>query len=159
MSWPTDPKRLQVVDRIVEVLKNVGAGASYFYTARDVTKRLVHWREVTEFPTYSVFIDSGGTLKDGLGRWKSSEFHVNVKGIVDDEGEGSVAKVIRCIRDVRYAIETDMRSTATGSLGNLCAALFIEEEAETDNGYLSIEGRGFFDQRIKVVIAGTIDTL
>jgi hypothetical protein len=158
MSIPAETKRVQVIDRIVEVLGEVGSGASYFKTPASVSKRYTHWKEVLSGPAYSVSLDSGGKITDGTNHQRTEEFYVNVKGVVLDEYD-AVTEIAHCLRDVRYAIDQDMQSTASGSLGNLCAALFFDEGAETDNGYLSLEGQGQFEQRIRIVITGTIGTL
>jgi hypothetical protein len=158
MSWPTDPKKAQVLERIITVLKSIATGSTYFYTPASVEKRYTHFKEVTEGPAYSVHLDTGGRLTDGLGEWKTEEFYVNVKGTVLDEQDAATA-IARSLRDIRYAINQDMKSSATGSLASICSHLFIEDGAETDNGYLSLEGKGYFEQRIRIIVSGTIDQL
>jgi hypothetical protein len=158
MAWPTETKRVSVVDRVVTVLKAIREGATYFYSPAAVSKRYTHWKEVVKAPDYSVSLDSGGKMEAGLNGWWTEEFYINVKGVVVDDTD-AVSVIARCLRDVRLAIETDMASTATGSLGSLCSALFFDDGAETDNGYLSLEGKGQFEQRIRIVISGTIGTL
>ena len=154
MAPATNPLRLQVIDRVVTVLKAIAEGTSYWYTPCEVVKRFVHWTEAKGFPTYMVFTDSGGKLEAGTPNFFSEEFNVNVKGIVKDHVD-TVTKVERCLRDIRKAINDDTRpSTGAGSLGALGALVFIEEGATTDNGYLSLEGFGFFEQRIRIVISG-----
>lgn len=158
MAIPAETKRVQIVDRVVEVLAAISGGSTYFYTPAAVEKRMAHWKEITAGPHYSVSLDSGGRLTNWLNGWVEEEFYIGVKGVVTSDHD-VVTTIARCLRDVRYALATDMASTATGSLGSLCAAMFVEDGAETDNGYLSLEGKGFFEQRIKIVIAGTIETL
>jgi hypothetical protein len=153
MSTPNDPLRLDVIDRVVEVLEGITSGASYFYTPAAVSKRFIHWAEVKGTPVYMVSADSGGTISYAAPDLISEEFYINVKGIVQDK-EDVVAALERALRDVRVAILADTEPTAgSGSLGELGALVFFDEPPTTDNGYLSAEGLGFFEQRIRIHIA------
>jgi hypothetical protein len=158
MSWPAETKRVLVIDRIVDVLKAIREGASYFYTPASVEKRYTHWKEVTRGPAYSVAVDSGGKLTYGLNGYVTEELYINVKGVVLEERD-AVTAIARCIRDARTAIDADMASAAAGSLGSLCKGLFFDEPPDTDNGYLSLEGKAQFEQRVRIVISGQIGTL
>lgn len=153
MPTPADPKRLQVIDRIVTVLAAITAGATYFYTPAQVIKRYLDPEEVKDFPTYSVSYDSGGRLENSGEDLYDEDFYINVKGYVQDY-EDTVTKMERALRDIRRAINEDSKSGAAGSLGVLAVETRIEDGAETDNGYYSLAGLGFFEQRIRVKIAG-----
>lgn len=159
MSAPAIPKRLQVIDRIVEVLKGIETGSVYFYTPGSVNKRFTHWAECKAFPTYSVSAASGGEVALSGAAGDDSEytedFFVSVKGIIKDS-EDTTTKIELCLSDVRKAIDADSRSGAVGSLGVLAVETRIEASAETDDGYLAVEGYGFFDQRVRVSIAGAM---
>lgn len=159
MPSPTDPKRLQVIDRIVTVLTAITAGANYFYTPYAVQKRFVHWAEAAGFPLYMVFSATGGKVElGGAPDLYDEDFLVSIKGYVQDSTD-TVSKMERAIRDIRKAINDDSKSGAAGSLGAMCVEVAIEEPPETDNGYLSLEGFGFFDQRIRIKIAGDFGEL
>ena len=67
--------------------------------------------------------------------------------VQDNNAPGT--KIIRAVRDIRKAIDIDSRLGTAGALGAIAVAVTIEEPPETDNGYLSLEGFGFFDQRIR----------
>jgi len=154
MAPATNPKRLQVIDRIVTVLKAIVTGDNYFYTPYDVTKRFVHWAEAKGFPLYMVHSASGGTIVYAGEQQYDESFYVSVKGIVQDQND-TISKLEKAIRDIRKAINDDSESTAAGSLGTLCVQVRIDEPPETDNGYLQLEGGfGFFDQRIHIQITG-----
>lgn len=159
MATPTTPLRLQVINRIVAVLQAIAAGATYFYTAGAVTKRLMHLDECKAFPTYMVFTAPGGTVELSGAAGDESEytedFFVSVKGIVKDSVD-TVTRLENGIADIRKAIDADSRSGAAGSLGVLAVETRIETAPETDDGYLSLEGFGFFDQKIRVSIAGVM---
>jgi hypothetical protein len=159
MTAPAAPLRLQVIDRIVEVLKGIVSGDTFFYTPGSVNKRFTHWAECKSFPTYSVSAASGGTVVLSGAAGDDSEytedFFVSVKGVVKDSVD-TVTKVERCLADVRKAIDADSRSGVAGTLGVLAVETRIEESPETDDGYLSLEGFGFFDQKVRVSIAGAI---
>jgi hypothetical protein len=156
---PAVPLRLQVIDRIVAVLQAITTGATYFYTPGAVVKRFVHWTECKAFPTYMVFTGSGGTVELSGAAGDDSEytedFFVSVKGIVKDSVD-TVTRLENAIADIRKAIDADSRSGAAGTLGALAVETRIETSPETDDGYLSLEGMGFFDQKIRISIAGVI---
>jgi hypothetical protein len=160
MSNPSaNPLRLQVIDRIVAVLEAITAGASYWYTPGQVEKRFVHWTEAKDFPCYSVSDASGGTMElAGIPYNYDETFFVSIKGIVQDT-EDTVTKLNRALRDVRAAIQADNISTAAGSLGLLAVDCRFEAPPDTDDGYLSLEGFGFFDQRLKITVSGTFAEL
>jgi len=159
MTTPAVPLRLQIINRIVDVLQGITTGATYFYTPGDVAKRFIHWSEAKSFPTYMVFSAPGGTVELSGAAGDDSEytedFFVSVKGIVKDSTD-TVTKLERCIADVRKAIDADSRSGAAGTLGVLAVQTRIEDSPETDDGYLSLEGFGFFDQKVRISIAGVM---
>jgi hypothetical protein len=159
MGAPTNPLRLQVIDRVVAVLAAIVAGSNYFFTPFEVVKRFKHWNECHGFPTYMVFTDSGGAVElSGVPDLYTENFYVNVKGYVQDNSD-TVTKLEQAIRDIRKAIDVDSKSAAAGSLGALADEVRIEKSPDTDNGYLSLEGFGFFDQQIRVMIEGTYGEL
>jgi hypothetical protein len=150
MTTPANPLRLQIIDRIVAVLKAIAAGAEYFYTPK-VEKRFVHWAEAKYFPTYMVFPGSGGHIEIESTQNYDEDMIVSIKGIVKDSVDpGSVIE--KCLCDIRRAIDIDSRSGAVGTLGALAVETAFEEGPTTDDGYLSLEGFGFFDQPLRVKI-------
>jgi hypothetical protein len=150
---PTDPLRLQVVDRFVEVLEAIAPEDGYFFHAGEVTKKFSHWEDCQAFPSYSVFTDSGGSLEDHSSFRYGETFHINVKGYVKDDAD-TVTLLEQCLSDIRLAVMADTKAAAgAGSLGALGAIVRIEEGATTDNGYLSIEGYGFFEQKFTIEIS------
>jgi len=156
---PTNPLRLQVQDRIAVVLLSIVAGNDYFYTPHKVLRRFILPIEATGFPTYSVHPDSGGTIDlSGAPDLYDEVFYVSVKGYVQDTLNPG-AKLEKSIRDVRKAINEDSKSGTVGSLGNLCVQVTFEKSPETDDGYLSLEGFGYFDQQVRVQIAGDFGEL
>lgn len=159
MPSPADPKRLQVIDRIVAVLAAIIAGADYFYTPYSAHKGFVHWSATQGFPFYMVMPITGGKVElSGAPDLYDEDFIISIKGCVQDNTD-SVTKMERAIRDVRKAINDDSKLGTAGSLGNLCVEVAIEETAHPDDGYLSLEGYGFFDQKIRVKIAGDFGEL
>ena len=151
----TEPLRLQILERIIEVLEAVRPGDDYYYKAGEVTMKFSHWEDCRAFPSYSVFLDSGGELEDHSSFHAGEVFYINVKGYVKDDKD-TVTPLTRCIEDVRRAILNDTKPEAgTGSLGTLGALVFVTEQATTDNGYLSLDGYGFFEQRFKIEITNT----
>lgn len=161
MAPSTSPLSQQVIERIVTVLAAIRTGSSFYYTAFDVIKRYVHWQEATlteSKPLYMVFRDSGGAI-NYLGENNYEEdWNVNIKGYVRHASD-TVTRLERAIRDVQKAINDDSKGEDAGSLGAITAAVTIEEPPETDNGYLSLVGFGFFDQRIRVRTDGEFGEL
>jgi hypothetical protein len=153
-----ESKRLQVINRIVSVLQGILAGSDFWYTPGEVAKRFKHWSECTKFPTYMVFSSSGGEIAYAGEMQYDETFYVSVKGIVQDNLD-TVTKLERSIRDIRKAINDDSISPNAGTLGALAVQVRIDEPPETDDGYLSLEGFGFFDQKIRCVISGDFGEL
>lgn len=161
MAPGTDPLTQQIIERVITVLAAITTGPSFFYTPTDVIKRYVHWREANftaDKPLYMVFRDSGGTITQIGENLYCADYYINVKGYVTHPSD-TVTRLERAIRDICKAINDDSASEAAGSLGDLGAAVTIEEPPETDNGYLSLVGIGFFDQRIRIRIDGDFGEL
>lgn len=158
---PTNPLTQQIIERIITVLEAITTGDDFFYTPAAVTKRFVHWREASytaDKPYYMVFRDSGGTIEYIGENLYCEDYFINIKGYVKDNND-TVTRLERAIRDIKKAINDDSKGEGTGTLGALAAAVTIEEPPETDNGYLSLEGIGFFDQRIRIRIDGEFGEL
>jgi len=158
---PSDPLTQQIIERIIAVLKAITTGDNFFYTPAAVAKRFVHWREASfsaDKPYYMVFRDSGGTIEYIGENNYCADYFINIKGYVQDNND-TVTRLERAIRDICKAINDDSKGEAAGTLGALAAAVTIEEPPETDNGYLSLEGIGFFDQRIRIRIDGEFGEL
>jgi hypothetical protein len=158
MSQPAEIKRVQILDRIVTVLDAIREGASYFATRASVEKRMTHPEEVLRGPAYSVHVDSGGDAVPELGDRRTETLFFNIKGVVVDEKDPAAA-IAHAIRDVRYAIDQDFLAGGAGSLQTLAVNLFFDEAATTDNGYYSLNGRGWFEQRVRVIVKGTLATI
>jgi hypothetical protein len=152
---PTDnPLRLQVIDRIVEVLRGIVAGADYFYTPYAVVKRMAHHLDAPGFPYYMVYPDASARAPEYAGQQLYDELMVvTVKCYVDLEGDEAATKLEKCLRDVRKAIMADQVSGGAGSLATLTLAADVDI-LETDGGLLALEGRGYFDQRFIFRITG-----
>lgn len=152
MSLPAnEPKRLQVINRIVEVLKAIRAGENYFSTPKVVTKRVpVGDREMLEHPYYLVYSDSSAGPPTVLSNnYYDDDMAIAVEGEVVAEDGDSTTPLERSLRDVRRAIDQDSRSQTAGSLGALAVAVTIDT-AEIQNG----RDFGNFKQRIIVRVTG-----
>lgn len=155
MSFPTaDPIRLRVLDRLVEILKAMREGDNYWFTPGAVLGQFITYQEMKASPTYMISQDSGGSIEQVQDLY-IEDFYVNVKcWVMDKDDPREVLE--KCLRDVRTAINADTLPTAgTGSLADLDALVFFDEPPTTDNGYLSLEGYAFFEQRIKIQVSGT----
>lgn len=152
------PLRLQVANRIYAVLGAITAGANYWATPGHVAKRFKHLNEIPAFPCYMVTPASGGrTEYSGSPDEYDETFYLSIKGVVKCSDD-SVTPMEQSLRDIRKAINDDSTdNTTTGALGNIdgVVEVRIEDGVETDDGYLSLDGFGFFDQKIRVTITGT----
>jgi hypothetical protein len=159
MSWPTDPKTLQVIDRVVVVLGAIiGGGPDYFYTAGEVVKGFKFHKTATKFPCYMVAAEGEPEKPRPIGdNHYLATLAVSVKAWVDLEAGEPVSKLMRCLRDVQRAINEDTKSGAgAGSLGVICTGGCTIDTAELDSGFLAIEGRGYgyFDLRVLATVEG-----
>ena len=159
-SPSANPIRLQVIDRVVTVLGAVTAGADYFFTPGRVVKRWVHLDEINAFPCYMVTAgEKGGQIiTSGAPDVYEETFYISVKGVIKDSSD-TVTKCEQALRDIRKAINTDSMSGASGSLGAITDSIKCTEGPDMDDGYLSLEGYGFFDQRVEVQIHGNFGEL
>ena len=158
---PTDPMSLKIIDRIVTILQAIIAGDSYFFTPYDVAKKFVHWEEAkvkANRPQYMIFRDSGGRTEFAGTNLYDEHWFINVKGYVKHNSD-TVTPLEKAIRDIQKAINDDSKSDAAGSLGQLGIQVIFEEPPSTDNGYLSSQGFGFFEQRVKVISTGDFGEL
>lgn len=151
---PTDPKRLQIRDRIIDVLEAIVEGADYFFTPVKVFMVDVLEVQCPGYPCYSVHPDSGGSMAEEGDSNFAETFFLNVKGLVKDL-EDPGAAVLKASRDVRKAIDADFASGAAGSLGTLVKGLRFTEPPVTDNGFFSAQGLGFFEQRVEITACGS----
>ena len=154
---PATPLRLQVLDRFYDALDAIEAGDDYFFKPHMVVKHPELPYEKAKYgPLYSVLTESGPNegLNDESDMHYTETFHVAVRGIVHDLKDiGSTIE--KSIRDVRYAIDSDARSSTAGTLGVLCDLVSIDDPPDLD--YL--EYFGFFEQLFRVQISGDYRTL
>jgi len=146
------PLRLQVIDRIVDVLKAIVEveGGDYFKKPGMVVKRWIG-QKTDGFPVYGVFPGAGKEPEEINGEY-TEEFEVVVKGVVKSATD-TVTEMENAIADIRKAVDKDARSSAAGALGTLTVYVRVGESA-TDEGENVAIGLGFFEQRFKVQIAG-----
>lgn len=150
----TDPKRLQIINRIVTVLGAIAAGANYHYTPRQVAKGFVS--EPRGFPVYEVVTGPGGDIRDHSDFQAEETFTVSVLGTVQD-AQDVATKLERALKDVRRAISRDLRPEAgAGSLRTLADWAGFDGQADVNYDF---DGKGFFaafSQRIKFTLSGEL---
>jgi hypothetical protein len=146
----TKPIRLRVLERIVAVLQAIkgDAGTNYWYTPNEVVKRFADPEQLSGYPYLMVAPDSSPQQPERAEERAEWEFFaVSVKAWVDLEGDEPTTKLEKVLADVRKAVMGDCLSTAgAGSLAELTISSAIDT-VETDSGILSLEGKGYFDQR------------
>lgn len=158
MAPSTDPRKLQVRDRIFKVLEDIKAGSDFHFTPKKVFKVDVLEVDCPGFPCYSVHPDSGGQMIDESDGYFQETYNLNVKGLVKDMADPG-AVVLKAIRDVRKAINDDYAGGLPGSLGALATRLRFPEPPATDNGFFSGQGLGYFEQRVELTIVGKLEDL
>jgi hypothetical protein len=160
MGTPSVPLGLQCLDRVIEVVKGIVGGSVYWYSVGD--KVLKGLRVYTEAPGYPCdFVYFGADFRDTE---YLPDLHIHryvtiiVAGFVDEEGGESTTRLWKHIRDVRLAIETDLRSTAVGSLGNLVGWGHLAGVV-TDEGELGLDGVAGFRQDVHLCLDGDEGTI
>lgn len=160
MAYTTNPKSLDIIERVVSILKDVTQGDTYFYTIGEkVVKGLRGFNEATGFPFDMVSFGSDHRPPEyvpdhGVYRYPT----IVVTAYVDEENGEAVTKMAKHLRDVQLAVETDLRSTAVGSLGQLVGWGHIGS-VTTDEGELSFEGLAGFRMELNVCLIGDWGTL
>ena len=156
MSYPADPKTLQVLDRVVVVLQEIVAGDDYFYTPGGVIKGIVAYDTITSFPGDMVYLGS---------EHQAPEYHldgtvlkfptVQIEGYVDATGEeDTITRLIKHLADVQRAVNEDSKSGAGPDSLGVIADYARVGIAETDDGMLAGEGRAGFKLSIQCCVSG-----
>lgn len=155
MSYPALPLTIQALDRTVEVLKNVLAGDEYFYTIGEkVSKGLRNFSEASGFPTDFVYLGSDHRAPEYLPDHRVFRYPtILIAGLVDEEQGEPITKMTKHLADVQKAIEADLKSTAAGSLGQLCGWGHLGAVI-TDEGELGLEGNAGFRQELNLCLVG-----
>jgi hypothetical protein len=155
---PESSIRLKVRERIITVLEAITTGTDYWKAPYKVERRFIGWMEAKGFPTYMVFTGAGGgTNLAGAPDEYDEEFNIEIKGIVQDEDP--TTEIEHCVQDIRKAINEDSKSGIAGSLGVLADQSVQVAGIETDKGYLSVEGFGYFEFPVRVTIHGDYGVL
>lgn len=160
-TYPADPKTLQVLERVVTVLKSIVGGADYFYTVgENAIKGIRLYSEITSFPYDMVYLGPEDRKPEYIPDSLIFKYiTVQIEAYVDAEGGESMTKLIKHLRDVTKAINDDMRPGAgAGSLGELAAHAHIGI-AETDDGMLAGDGLAAFKLSIVACLSGDWGTL
>lgn len=155
MAYPTTPRLITIIDRVVEILKNITAGDDYFYTVgENVFLGLRSYAEATSFPFDSVYLGSDHRPPEYLPDHQVYKYpRILVAGITDEEAGEPIKKMVKHLADVQKAIEADLKSTETGSLGQLVQWGHLGSVI-TDEGELGLEGAAGFRQDIDLCLIG-----
>ena len=156
---PSDPLRLQILNRFETVLNAIETGDNYFYTPHKVSKHPISYELAKNGPLYMVFTgEEGGPIEFAGTDLYDEKFTVSVQGIVFDRAD-LISKLEKAIRDVRKAVNDDSKSGAAGSLGVLAHQTIAERSPEV--GYFSADKDDFavFEQKYQVTISGDFGQL
>ena len=154
MAGPEKSKRLQIIDRVKTVLKNIVAGDSYNYTPYDVVKGPLDDSRLKGYPTYGVKVIPGGEIVEYLDQQNAEAFIIAVWGKLQDRDDVTTP-LENAIRDVRKAITDDFKPAAgAGSLGTLATDVRIEAPPDMAYEYGDIGFFGIFIQPIRVQTFG-----
>jgi hypothetical protein len=157
MSYPADPKSIQVRDRVLVLLHAIVEGDSYFMTPGVVYDNFKNWKEREAYPSYCVFFGEGGEWAEHQGLQAAETFILIVHG--DFQDDDAPAAVRKGVRDVRKAIMDDAAGGGVAtSLQVLCAHVTLGK-LTTDNGTEAMVGSGYFDQEFSITILGKIEDL
>jgi hypothetical protein len=149
---PTASLRLQVIERVVTVLKAITAGASYFYTPAHVSKGFV--AEPQGYPVYQVLSESGGEIELYSDQQNAESFYIAIVGKVQDASD-VVTKIENALRDVRKAINEDFKpGMGAGSLINLASDMRIEAPPDIEYEFEGVGFFGYFSQRVRFQVYG-----
>jgi len=152
-----DPIRLQVIDRIVTVLRDIQEGDNYFHSPRQVEKGFV--AEPQGYPIYMVRSESGGDIEMHGDAQFAETFYVSINGRMQEIGD-VVSPMERCLRDVRKAIDADFR--AGGAADSLIGlATTVQFDTPPDITY-DVDATGpfaEFSQRVRITIFGEFGEL
>jgi len=156
---PAKSKKLLALERVVAVLQAITAGDDYWYTPAGVRMRAIAFEKEVGDPWYAVFVESAPRMQlDGPSNLWTEDMIVTVSGFVRDNVD-TVSKMLKCIQDIRRAIETDATSGLPGSLSQIAEETIPDEGYETDDGLFSAQGFGLFDQKVRIRVAGYIQEL
>ena len=156
---PSDPLRLQILNRFETVLNAIETGDNYFYTPHKVSKHPISYELAKNGPLYMVLLaEEGGPIKFSGTNLYDGEFIVSVQGIVFDRSNLG-QKLINATADIQRAINEDSKSGASGSLGALAHQVITKNFAEV--GYFSADKDDFavFEQKYQVTISGDFGEL
>lgn len=154
----TDPLSLRIIDRVIVVLKSIVEGDDYFYTVGErAVKGIRPAGEATGFPFDMV--DIGADHRKPEYQPDSIVYRfptVIIAAYVDKEDGDLVTKLTRHLADVERAIEADLKSTETGSLGQLVGIGGWGHLGAviTDEGELGLDGCAGFRQDLELCIGG-----
>ena len=85
-------------------------------------------------------------------------YYISIEGVVHDRADLGT-KLEKAIRDVRYAIDQDAKSSAAGSLGVLAVQVRIDESPEVAYFSKNKDNFAVFDQKFRVQITGDFGDL
>ena len=157
MPPASNPLRLQIIDRIVAILSAITTGSDYFFTPGKVAKRFMYAEEIDAYPCYMVTAGEKGGAVDsvGLPNYYDENFTISIRGVIKDDAD-TVTKCEQALADVRKAINADsIPGAPVGSLHELAILTWFTEGPDMDEGFLSLQGYGYFNQRVTVRINET----
>jgi len=159
MSYPTEPKKVLIQARCIEVLEKLGGLGDYFYAPGQVQGKATNWKERQADVSYDVvFLGAEEAPIHRSGNMIEETFTIAVIGSfrVDD---GDVQRAIgRGLQDVRRAVFADMEAGTADSLGTLALALRLGPWTN-GIGADQAERSGRFQQDFQFRTSGKIEDL
>jgi len=159
MTWPTEPKKLSIHSRVVEVLGRISDDGSFFYTPGQVQGKETHWKEkLSDYQLSAYFAGAEEAPIHYPGTVVRETFTIVVQGWIrspDDELQNAIS---RALRDVRKALFDDMGEGSADCLGAFTLLLQLGPW-QSSPGEGSMEGFGYFRQEFKFSISGDISSL
>jgi hypothetical protein len=158
MSYPDDPKTLQVLNRIIEVLAAISPADGFFYPVGEgnVIRGVKGWDEITSFPFDMVYLGPEHSAPEYQTDGLVLKFPtVQIEGYVDARGEDdTITRLIKHLADVQRAVNDDSKPGAGADSLGVIAHYARVGIAETDDGMLAGEGKAGFKLSIQCCISG-----
>jgi hypothetical protein len=157
MSYPSDPKTLRVLNRIIFVMKNIAAGDDYFYpVGNNAVRGVIPYDTITAFPFDMAYL--GPDHKEPEYQLDGLVFKyptIQIEGYVDAAGEDdTITRLIKHLADVQRAVNEDSKPGAGAESLGVVAHYARVGIVETDDGMLAGEGRAGFKLSIRCCVSG-----
>ena len=155
MAAPTTPSSITALLRVLEIIKGIAEGSTYWYSVgENAVLGLRLWTEARGYPFDMIYFGADHREPEHLPDHYIHRYPtIIIAAYVDAGGETLPERLGKHLRDVQLAVETDLRSTESGSLGQICAWGHLGSVV-TDEGELGLEGVSGFRLDLQLCLEG-----